>query len=144
MVDLLIQVRPRLLSLSLHPPNLNLYLTCYVVLDDSASEVSTTDFESEIHSAPSSDHAHSPYPDQGSPTTPKADRYPSAAAARRAQVFVGAQRSHGGSAVPGAGPGYNGAEGYGGQGDMMLGQERGQGQGRVMPASPRPEPTRAG
>ena len=119
------------------------------MLDDSASEVSTTDFESEIHSAPSSDHAHSPYPDQGSPTTPKADRYPSAAAARRAQVFVGAQRSHGGS-VPGAGAesgsgsGYNGAEGYGGQGNMMLGQERGQGQGRVMPASPRPEPTRAG
>lgn len=121
------------------------------MLDDSASEVSTTDFESEIHSAPSSDHAHSPYPDQGSPTTPKADRYPPAAAARRAKVFIGAHQPQGGPVSgSGSGSGFNGTEGYGGQGDMMLGQNQGQGQGhghgqgRGMPASPRPEPTRAG
>ena len=106
------------------------------VLDDSASEVSTTDFESEIHSAPSSDHADSPYPDSGSPTTPKADRYPSASAVRRAKAAgAGAGAGSGAGGAMTSYPQGGGSEGYGGQVD---GGFVGQGQ-RGMPASPRPE-----
>lgn len=106
------------------------------VLDDSASEVSTIDFESEAHSAPSSDHAHSPSPhlDLGSPTTPRADKYPSASAVRRAKA-----------AAKGLSVG-NEAQGGATQSQQQQQQQQQHSslQGRGMPASPRPEPTRAG